>query len=209
MARYTEAVCRQCRREGTKLFLKGDKCYSDKCPFSRRSFAPGQHGHARPKKASEYGLQLREKQKARRTYGVLEKQFRLYFAKADRQKGVTGTNLLVILERRMDNIVYRMGLAESRNQARQLVRHGHFTVNGKKVNIPSYQVKAGDVVAVREASRSSEIFKELAESQSQRTLPLWMEVNAAEFNGSVTRYPSREEIDTQVDEQLIVELYSR
>lgn len=209
MARYTEAVCRQCRREGTKLFLKGDKCYSDKCPFSRRSFAPGQHGHARPKKASEYGLQLREKQKARRTYGVLEKQFRLYFEKADRQKGVTGTNLLVTLERRMDNIVYRMGLAESRNQARQLVRHGHFTVNGKKVNIPSYQVKAGDVVAVREASRSSEIFKELAESQSQRTLPLWMEVNAAEFSGSVTRYPSREEIDTQVDEQLIVELYSR
>lgn len=209
MARYTEAVCRQCRREGTKLFLKGDKCYSDKCPFTRRSFVPGQHGHARPKKASEYGLQLREKQKARRTYGVLEKQFRLYFAKADRQKGVTGTNLLVILERRLDNIVYRLGLAESRNQARQLVRHGHFTVGSKKVNIPSYQVKAGEVVSVRETSRSSEIFKELSETRPQRTLPLWVEMNPTELSGSITRYPSREEIDTQVNEQLIVELYSR
>lgn len=209
MARYTEAVCRQCRREGAKLFLKGDKCYSDKCPFTRRSFVPGQHGHARPKKASEYGLQLREKQKARRTYGVLEKQFRLYFAKADRQKGVTGTNLLVILERRLDNIVYRLGLAESRNQARQLVRHGHFTVGGKKVNIPSYQVKAGEVISVRETSRSSEIFKELSETRPQRTLPLWVEMNPTELSGSITRYPSREEIDTQVNEQLIVELYSR
>ena len=209
MARYTEAVCRQCRREGAKLFLKGDKCYSDKCAFTRRSFVPGQHGHARPKKVSEYGLQLREKQKARRTYGVLEKQFRLYFAKADRQKGVTGTNLLVILERRFDNMVYRLGMAESRNQGRQLVRHGHFTINGKKVNIPSYQVKAGDVIAVREASRSSEIFKELAESRPQRTLPLWVEMNPTELSGSLTRYPSREEIDTQVTEQLIVELYSR
>lgn len=209
MARYTEAVCRQCRREGAKLFLKGDKCYSDKCPFTRRSFVPGQHGHARPKKASEYGLQLREKQKARRTYGVLEKQFRLYFAKADRQKGVTGTNLLVILERRLDNIVYRLGLAESRNQARQLVRHGHFTVGGKKVNIPSYQVKAGEIISVRETSRSSEIFKELSESRPQRTLPLWVEMNPTELSGSITRYPSREEIDTQVNEQLIVELYSR
>lgn len=209
MARYTEAVCRQCRREGAKLFLKGDKCYSDKCPFTRRSFVPGQHGHARPKKASEYGLQLREKQKVRRTYGVLEKQFRLYFAKADRQKGVTGTNLLVILERRLDNIVYRLGLAESRNQARQLVRHGHFTVGSKKVNIPSYQVKAGEVISVRETSRSSEIFKELSESRPQRTLPLWVEMNPTELSGNITRYPSREEIDTQVNEQLIVELYSR
>ena len=209
MARYTEAVCRQCRREGAKLFLKGDKCYSDKCPFTRRSFVPGQHGHARPKKVSEYGLQLREKQKARRTYGVLEKQFRLYFAKADRQKGVTGTNLLVLLERRFDNVVYRLGMADSRNQARQLVLHGHFTINGKKVNIPSYQVKAGDVIAVRETSRSSEIFKELAEARPQRTLPLWVEMNPTELSGNVSRYPSREEIDTQVNEQLIVELYSR
>jgi len=209
MARYTEAVCRQCRREGAKLFLKGDKCYSDKCPFTRRSFIPGQHGHGRPKKASEYGLQLREKQKARRTYGVLEKQFRLYFAKADRQKGVTGTNLLVMLERRLDNIIYRLGMAESRNQARQLAQHGHFTVNGKKVNIPSYQVKAGDVVAVRETSRSSEIFKELLEARSQRTLPLWVEINPTELSGTVARYPSREEIDAPVNEQLIVELYSR
>ena len=209
MARYTEAVCRQCRREGTKLFIKGDKCYTDKCPFTKRGFVPGQHGHARPKKASEYGLQLREKQKVRRTYGVLEKQFRLSFAKADAQKGVTGTNLLVILERRFDNIVYRLGLAESRNQARQLVTHGHFTINGKKVNIPSYQVKAGDVVAVRENSRSSEIFKEISETRTQRTLPLWVETNPTELNGTVTRYPSREEIDTIVNEQLIVELYSR
>ena len=152
---------------------------------------------------------MREKQKVRRTYGVLEKQFRLYFAKADAQKGVTGTNLLVILERRFDNIVYRLGLAESRNQARQLVTHGHFTINGKKVNIPSYQVKAGDVVAVRENSRSSEIFKEISETRTQRTLPLWVETNPTELNGTVTRYPSREEIDTIVNEQLIVELYSR
>ena len=209
MARYTEAACRQCRREGLKLFLKGDKCYSDKCAFSRRGYVPGQHGHARQKKASEYGLQLREKQKARRVYGVLEKQFRLYFAKADRQKGVTGTNLLVLLERRIDNIVFRLGLAESRNQARQLVRHGHFAVNGKKVNIPSFQVKAGDVVSVREGSKSSSIFKELAEARPQRTLPLWVEADAAELSGKVARYPNREEIDTPVNEQLIVELYSR
>ena len=181
MARYTEAVCRQCRREGTKLFIKGDKCYTDKCPFTKRGFVPGQHGHARPKKASEYGLQLREKQKARRTYGVLEKQFRLYFAKADAQKGVTGTNLLVMLERRFDNIVYRLGLAESRNQARQLVRHGHFTINGKKVNIPSYQVKAGDVVAVRENSRSSEMFKEISLTQALKL------VSGKEFKPKKTR----------------------
>lgn len=208
MARYKQAVCRLCRREGTKLYLKGDRCYSDKCAIDRRGYAPGQHGQNR-KKMSEYGLQLREKQKARRIYGVLEKQFRNYFAKAERQKGVTGENLLRLLERRLDNVVYRMGFASSRPEARQLVRHGHFTVNGKKVNIPSYLVRVGDEIAVKESSRASEKFKELAELAAQKTAPAWLEVDAQAMRGRVVALPSREEIDLPLEEHLIVELYSR
>lgn len=208
MARYTGAVCRQCRREGSKLYLKGDKCYSDKCPFSRRGYAPGQHGQAR-KKTSEYGIQLREKQKARRIYGILENQFRIYFEKADRMKGITGENLLVLLERRLDNVVYRLGMAESRIQARQLVRHGHFTVNGRRVNIPSYLLKAGDVVQIKEASKESPLIKEIAENLGTKTVPAWLELSVNDLSGKVVRYPTREEIDVPVQEHLIVELYSR
>ncbi|EAX47600.1 ribosomal protein S4 [Thermosinus carboxydivorans Nor1] len=208
MARYTGPVCRQCRREGLKLYLKGDKCYSDKCPFSRRGYAPGQHGQAR-KKLSEYGLQLREKQKARRIYGILEGQFRNYFEKADRQKGITGENLLIMLERRLDNVVYRLGLAANRTQARQLVRHGHFTVNGRRVDIPSFQVKVGDVIQVRESSKDSPLFKEIAEGLAHKTVPAWLELSANDMSGKVVRYPTREEIDVPIQEHLIVELYSR
>lgn len=210
MARYIGPVCRQCRREGVKLYLKGDKCYSDKCPVSRRTYAPGQHGQGQGrKKVSEYGLQLREKQKTRRTYGILERQFRSYFEKADRQKGVTGVNLLVLLERRIDNIVYRLGFAASRPQARQLVRHGHFTVNGRRLNIPSALLKPGDVIQVAEGSKSSPIIKEMAEGLAHKTAPAWLELSAADMAGKVVRYPSREEIDVPVQEHLIVELYSR
>lgn len=208
MARYKEPVCRLCRREGTKLYLKGDRCYSDKCAVDRRAYAPGQHGQSR-KKLSEYGLQLREKQKARRIYGVLEKQFRNYFAKADRQGGVTGENLLRLLERRLDNVVYRLGLASSRPEARQLVRHNHFTVNGKKVNIPSYLLRVGDEIAVCEKSRSSEKFKELAELAAQKTPPAWLEYDAQSLKGRVVALPNREDIDLPLEEHLIVELYSR
>ena len=208
MARYTGPVCRQCRREGTKLYLKGDRCYSDKCAFSKRSYAPGQHGQAR-KKVSEYGIQLREKQKARRIYGILEGQFRAYFDKADRQKGVTGENLLVLLERRLDNVVFRLGFGSSRNQSRQLVRHGHFTVNGRKVDIPSYLIKPGDVVAVAESSKESPLIKQMAEGLSSKTVSAWLEMSAADLSGKVLRYPTREEIDIPIQEQLIVELYSR
>lgn len=208
MARYTGPVCRKCRREGAKLFLKGDKCYSDSCPFSRRAYAPGQHGQGR-KKVSEYGLQLREKQKARRIYGILEGQFRNYFVKAERQKGVTGENLLVMLERRLDNVVYRLGFAGSRNQARQLVRHGHLTVNGRRVNIPSYLIKAGDVIQVAESSKESPLFKEIAESLAHKTVAAWLEISASDMSGKVVRYPTREEIDVPIAEHLIVELYSR
>lgn len=208
MARYKQAVCRLCRREGMKLYLKGDRCYSDKCAVERKGYAPGQHGQNR-KKMSEYGLQLREKQKVRRIYGVLEKQFRRYFAKAERQKGVTGENLLRLLERRLDNVVYRLGFASSRPEARQLVRHGHFTVNGKKVDIPSYQVRVGDEIAVKESSRSLEKFKELAELAAQKTPPAWLEVDAQAMRGRVVALPSREDIDLPLEEHLIVELYSR
>jgi small subunit ribosomal protein S4 len=208
LARYKEAVCRLCRREGTKLYLKGDRCYSDKCAVDRRAYAPGQHGQSR-KKQSEYGIQLREKQKARRIYGVLEKQFRNYFEKADRQKGVTGENLLRLLERRLDNVVYRLGFASSRPEARQLVRHAHFTVNGKKVNIPSYQVRVGDEIAVKEGSISLEKFKELAELAAHKTPPAWLEVDAKALRGRVVALPSREDIDIPVEEHLIVELYSK
>lgn len=208
MARYTGPVCRLCRREGAKLYLKGDRCYSDSCSFTKRSYAPGQHGQAR-KKVSEYGLQLREKQRARRVYGVLEGQFRTYFDKADRQKGITGENLLVLLERRLDNVVYRLGFAASRTQARQLVRHRHFTVNDKRVDIPSYQIKPGDVIQVKETSKQSPLIKEIAEAVTTKTTPAWLEVQAEEMIGKIVRYPNRDEIDTPIQEHLIVELYSR
>ena len=208
MARYTEAVCRQCRREGAKLYLKGDKCYSDKCAFTRRGYAPGQHGQGR-KKVSEYGTQLREKQKARRIYGLLEGQFRSYFEKAERMKGITGENLLVLLERRLDNVVYRLGMADSRNQARQMVLHGHFTVNGHRVNIPSYLVRAGEVIQIKETSKESPLLKGVIENLGTKSAPAWLELSAADVSGKVMRYPTREEIEIPVQEHLIVELYSR
>ncbi|MDD4169187.1 MAG: 30S ribosomal protein S4 [Desulfotomaculaceae bacterium] len=208
MARYTEAVCRLCRREGLKLYLKGDRCYTTKCGVDRRTYAPGQHGQGR-KKVSEYGLQLREKQKARRIYGILEGQFRHYFDKAERQPGVTGENLLRLLERRLDNVVYRLGLGASRNEARQLVRHGHFTVNGRKVNIPSFLLRVGDVVAVREKSKESPRVKELMERAADRTPPAWLEFDADQTSARVVAIPTRDQIDAPVEEHLIVELYSR
>lgn len=208
MARYTGPVCRLCRREGAKLYLKGDRCYTGKCAIDRRAYAPGQHGQGR-KKQSEYGLQLREKQKARRIYGILETQFRNYFEKAEHQKGITGENLLRLLERRLDNVVYRLGFAGSRVEARQLVRHGHFIVNGKKVNIPSFLTKIGDVVEVAEKSRDNNRVKELAEQAARKTPPAWLESNADQFAGKVVAFPSREEIDVPIEEHLIVELYSR
>ena len=210
MARYTGAVCRLCRREGQKLFLKGDRCYTDKCALERRNYAPGMHGNARNKKLSEYGLQMREKQKAKRYYGVLESQFSDYFEMANKKAGITGSNLLSILETRLDNVVYRLGFAMSRAEARQLVLHGHFTVNGKKVNIPSYLVKAGDVIEVAEKSRSSECFKRLMGENAPVFLqPAWMERDKTALKGTVTRLPVREDIDVPVEEHLIVELYSK
>lgn len=208
MARYTGPVCRLCRREGLKLYLKGDRCYTDKCAIDRRGYAPGQHGAAR-KKSSEYGIQLRAKQKARRIYGVLEKQFRNYFEKAERQGGVTGENLLRLLERRLDNVVFRLGFASSRAEARQLVRHNHFLVNGHKVNIPSYLVKVGDEIVVKEKSKESPRFKEIAEAAAHKTPPAWLELDVANLTGKVVSLPSREDIDVPVEEHLIVELYSR
>ena len=210
MARYTGPVCRQCRREGLKLYLKGDKCYSDKCSYTKRSYAPGQHGQGQGrKKVSEYGLQLREKQKARRVYGILERQFRVYFDKAERQKGITGENLLVLLERRLDNVAYRLGFGASRTQARQLVRHGHFLVNGKKVDIPSYLIKPEDVIQVCEKSKESPLIKEIADGIGQKTVVAWLELSPQDLSGKVVRYPTREEIDIPIQEHLIVELYSR
>lgn len=211
MARYIESVCKQCRREEEKLYLKGEKCYTDKCPVSRRPFAPGMHGRRGQfrRKMSDYGLQLREKQKARRIYGVLEAQFRRYFAEAERQKGVTGSNLLRILETRLDNAVYRLGFGASRAQARQLVRHGHIEVNGHKVNIPSYQVKPGDVIAVRERSRRLAGFVDMAKALEHHGAPDWLSLDAARLTGRVTSLPSREAIDIPLREQLIVEYYSR
>lgn len=210
MARYIGPVCRLCRREGAKLYLKGDKCYGDKCSFTKRSYAPGQHGQTQArKKVSEYGIQLREKQKARRAYGMLEGQFHAYFEKAERQKGVTGENLLVMLERRLDNVVYRLGFAASRNQGRQLVRHGHFTVNGRRVNIPSYMIKPGDVIQVHEGSKESPLLKQIFEAIGHKTVPMWLETSAQDMSGKVVRYPTRDEIDTPIQEHLIVELYSR
>ncbi|MDR1778330.1 MAG: 30S ribosomal protein S4 [Clostridiales Family XIII bacterium] len=206
MARYTEAVCRLCRREGTKLFLKGDRCYSPKCALERRNYAPGQHGQGR-KKTSDYGLQLREKQKAKRFYGLLEKQFHNTFLKAAKRKGITGENLLIMLETRLDNTVFRMGLASSRKEARQLVNHGHFTVNGRKVDIPSYEVSVGDKITVKKRSQSSPKFKELKDMQI--TVPPWVSVDVEKLEGTVLSLPTREEIDTPIEEHLIVELYSK
>ena len=208
MARYTEAVCRQCRREGQKLFLKGDKCYSPKCPMECRSGKPGQHGQGRSKD-SEYGLQLREKQKAKRYYGVLEKQFRGYYELAERRPGQAGQNLLAILESRLDNVIYRLGFAMSRAEARQLVTHGHFTVNGRKVNIPSYQVKPGMVIAIKESSRSIERFKANLEANAYHVIPKWLDFDANNMVGKVVAVPAREDIDLPVEERLIVELYSK
>lgn len=205
MARYTDASCRLCRREGDKLFLKGQRCYSTKCALVRRSFAPGQHGQGR-KKVSEYGLQLREKQKTKRFYGVLEKQFRLTFDRAVRTQGKTGDNLLMLLELRMDNIIYRMGYAASRAQARQLVTHGHFLVNGKKADIPSITMKAGDVVTVRQASRKSPTFESL---ENVRPVPAWLSFDGETLTGKIVQIPSREDVDLEVKETLIVELYSK
>lgn len=208
MARYTGPVCRLCRREGTKLFLKGDRCYSEKCAFDRRPYAPGQHGQGRLR-PSNYREQLREKQKVKRIYGLLERQFRLYFERADRMKGVTGENLLALLEQRLDNTVYRMGMATSRSEARQLVRHNHFLVNGRKVNIPSYQVRPGDIVEVKERSRKVARIGSALESAESRPLLSWLDVDRKGFKGTVKTAPVREEITLPINEQLIVELYSK
>lgn len=208
MARYTDAVCRLCRREGQKLFLKGDRCYTDKCGLTRRSYAPGQHGQGRTR-ASEYGSQLREKQKVKRYYGVLEKQFAGYFEIAANRQGKAGENLLSILESRLDNVIYRLGFAMSRAEARQLVRHGHFTVDGKKVNIPSFIVKPGMVITLKESSRSLEKFKANIEANMFRQPPKWLEYDANTFTAKVAAVPAREDIDLPIEEQLIVELYSK
>ena len=209
MARYTGSSCRLCRRENLRLFLKGDRCYGDKCAFERRAYAPGQHGQRRGGKHSDYRIQLREKQKVKRMYGLLETQFRGYYARADRQKGITGTNLLILLESRLDNVAYRMGFASSRNQARQLVRHTHFLVNGRKVNIPSYQVKPNDVVEVKEKSRKVSSILEAMETVVRRGIPNWMEVDKENFRGTFKTLPNREDLTMPIQEQLIIELYSK
>lgn len=209
MARYTDAVCRLCRRDGMKLFLKGAKCFSEKCPIEKRNFAPGQHGKDRKAKVVGYGLQLREKQKAKRIFFVQEGQFRNYFEKASRAKGVTGEKLLQQLERRLDNVVLRLGFAQSRRQARQLVRHGHVQVNGRKVNIPSFQTSAGDEIAIREHSRKLAILEQAREFAGHQQMPTWLEVDRDNFKGRVLALPKREDINLPINEQLIVELYSK
>ena len=208
MARYRGAVCRLCRREGEKLFLKGERCYTGKCAIDRRPYAPGENGKRRAK-ISEYGIQLRQKQKAKRIYGVLETQFRNYFAAAEQKKGITGENLLIILESRLDNVVYRAGLGRSRTEARQVVRHNHITVNGKRVNIPSYQVKVGDVIEVKEKSLSIQRFKDIVETTSSRIVPEWMDADMENKTVKVLSVPTREQIDSNIEETLIVELYSK
>ncbi len=208
MARYTGPVCKLCRREGAKLFLKGERCYTDKCSYDRRPYPSGQHGQRRSK-FTEYGIRLREKQKVRRIYGMVEKQFAGYYDKAAHHKGVTGENLLQLLERRLDNAVFRMGFARTRSEARQLVRHRHITVNGKAVNIPSFLVKAGDVVAVREKSKKKNVFAESADQAGRRETPEWLEVEREAFQGTVKSLPNRESITLPIQEQLIVEFYSR
>lgn len=208
MARNTGSVCRMCRREGTKLFLKGEKCFSQKCALAKRPTPPGQHGQARQRKMSEYGTQLREKQKARRAYGMLESQFHKTYLNALKMKGVSGENLLQLLERRLDNVVYRAGMAASRAQARQLVNHGHFLVNGKKVDIPSYTVKSDDVITVRARSKEMEHFKAVREGSS-RILPKWLSLNADELTATVSALPARDDVDFSLQENMIVEFYSR
>lgn len=211
MARYTGPVCKLCRREGEKLFLKGERCFSPKCAFERRSYAPGMHGRQAQyrRKESDYALQLRAKQKARRVYGIQEAQFRRYFREAQRLKGLTGVNLLVMLESRLDNVVYRLGFASSRAQARQLLLHGHFEVNGRKTNIPSYLVKPGDIIAVRDYSRGQVYFKEVSQILDDSQVPAWLSLDPANLAGKVLDLPSRDEIDISLNEQLIVEYYSR
>lgn len=209
MARYTGSVCRLCRRENLKLFLKGDRCYSDKCAFDRRGYPPGQHGQRRGRKSSDYGIQLREKQKVKRMYGLSEKQFRLFFERADRQKGITGTNLLMLLERRLDNVVYRLGFVNSRAQGRQLVKHNHFLVNGRKVNIPSYMIKIGDVVEVREKSRNVQAIGDSLDAVVRRGVPQWLDLEKENSKGIVKVFPVREDLTMPIQEQLIVEFYSK
>ena len=208
MARYTGPKCRICRREGGKLFLKGDRCYTDKCAFERRAYAPGDHGKAR-KKPSDYALQLREKQKVRKMYGILEGQFRRYFEEADRRKGVTGTNLLTLLETRIDNVAYKLGFANSRSQARQMVRHGIFTLNGRRVSVPSIQTKPGDVLEVRDRTKKNLVIHESLEVVARRGVPAWLEIDAPALKGVVKAFPTREDITFPMTEQLIVELYSK
>ncbi len=207
MAKYTDSKCRLCRREGAKLFLKGERCFKATCAFEKRPVAPGQHGADR-KKISEYGLQLREKQKCKRIYGVLEGQFRKYYEQADKMKGITGDNMLSLLERRLDNVIYRMGIGASRSQARQLVTHGHFTVNGKKVNIASYIVKAGDEIAVKENKKDNKYFAEIKQMKVAN-MPKWLEFNPETLAGKIIALPERADIDAQIKENLIVELYSK
>ncbi len=211
MARYTASVCKLCRREGEKLFLKGDRCYSPKCAIERRSYPPGLHGRQGQfrRKESDFGLQLREKQKARRIYGVFERQFRRYFQEAQRQKGLTGINLLIILESRLDNVIYRLGLASSRPQARQLIFHGHFDVNGRKTNVPSFLVSVNDIITVREKSKKTGYFKELAENLDGRNVPDWLSLDVQNLSARVVSEPTRDHIDVTLSEQLIVEFYSR
>jgi small subunit ribosomal protein S4 len=209
LARYTGSVCRICRRENLKLFLKGDRCYGDKCAFDRRSYAPGEHGQRRRGKISDYGIQLREKQKVKRMYGLSEKQFRLFFKKADSQKGITGTNLLVLLECRLDNVVYRLGFANSRNQGRHFVRHNHFKINGKKVNIPSYQIKVGDEISVGEKSKKVQAITDAVDAVVRRGVPQWLELEKADMKGVVKAFPVRDDLTMPMQEQFIVELYSK
>lgn len=208
MAKYIGAACRLCRRENTKLFLKGDRCYSDKCAYDRKSYPPGQHGQRRTK-VTDYALQLREKQKVKRIYGLTESQFHLTFKRADSQKGITGTNLLVLLERRLDNVVFRLGFANSRSQARQMVSHGHITINGRKVDIPSALVSMGDVVSVREKSRKMAVIIDSMEAVARRGLPQWLDLEKEKFSGVVKSYPVREDLTMPMQEQLVVELYSK
>jgi small subunit ribosomal protein S4 len=209
LSRYTGAVCRQCRREGLKLFLKGDRCYSDKCSIERRSYPPGQHGQARVRKVSDYAIQLREKQKVRRIYGMLEGQFERFFEASEQAKGITGENLLGRLESRLDNVIFRLGFASSRNQARQIVKHNHILVNGKKVNIPSFLISVGDKISIREKSRGVEMINDSLESVARRGVPSWLTLDAANFVGEVKALPNREEITMPIQENLIVELYSK
>jgi small subunit ribosomal protein S4 len=209
LARYTGSVCRLCRRENLKLFLKGDRCYSDKCAFDRRGYPPGQHGQRRGRKISDYGIQLREKQKVKRMYGLSEKQFHIFFERAERQKGITGTNLLVMLERRLDNVVYRLGFTNSRSQSRQFVRHNHFLLNGKKVNIPSHMIKIGDVIEVKEKSRKVQAVGDSMDAVVRRGIPQWLDLEKESFKGLVKGFPVRDDLTMPMQEQLIVELYSK